>query len=332
MTNRFGFTKFSIQEFEQWINSLQLARTVISIQQHHTFSPAYVHFKDSNHFELQQGMKNYHVNHNGWSDIGQHFTTFPDGSILSGRSLERSPACITGQNANSICLEHLGNFDSGKDAMTAEQREAIIRMTAILCRRFNLPVHTQSIIYHHWFDLSTGQRNDGVRNNKTCPGTNFFGGNKVMDCNTHFLPLVSQSFPFSIQNKPDLLKYVSVTASKLNVRSEPRQTAKKVAGLDPASIGSVLRVYQEENGWYKISNSQEHWVYGKYTMNVSRAAVKTAKLHVRNGPGRSFDRVGALAKGHEIFIVHEENNWCRIHMDEKWVSKDHLKFILKDLT
>jgi SH3-like domain-containing protein len=327
MTKKFGFIKWSMGEFEEWINSFQLARTVIYIQQHHTFSPSYVHFKGFNHFELQQGMKNYHVNHNGWSDIGQHFTTFPDGTIMSGRSLEKSPACITGQNSNSICLEHLGNFDSGKDAINPEQRETIIRMTAILCQRFNLPVNSQSIVYHHWFDLSTGQRNDGARNNKTCPGTDFFGGNKVIDCTTYFLPLISQAIPFSVPNRADLLKYVSVKASKLNIRSKPEVSAMRVAGLDPVSLGSVLRVYQEENGWYKISNALEHWVYGKYTMDVSRALVKADKLHVRNGPGISFEKVGSLAKGQEIFIVHEDNNWCRIHMDEKWVSKGHLEFI-----
>jgi hypothetical protein len=193
MTKKFGLVKWSIREFEEWLNSIQLARTVLVIQQHHTFSPCYADFNGSNHFELQQGMKNYHISHNGWSDIGQHFSTFPDGSILSGRPLEQAPVCIKGQNTTSICLEHLGNFDSGKDDMLAEQRETIIQMTAILCRRFNIPVNTQSIVYHHWFNLSTGQRNDGSSNNKSCPGTNFFGGNKVIDCSTYFLPLILQA-------------------------------------------------------------------------------------------------------------------------------------------
>jgi hypothetical protein len=193
MTKKFGLVKWSIREFEEWLNSIQLARTVLVIQQHHTFSPCYDDFNGSNHFELQQGMKNYHISHNGWSDIGQHFSTFPDGSILSGRPLEQAPVCIKGQNTTSICLEHLGNFDSGKDDMLAKQRETIIQMTAILCRRFNIPVNTQSIVYHHWFNLSTGQRNDGSSNNKSCPGTNFFGGNKVIDCSTYFLPLILQA-------------------------------------------------------------------------------------------------------------------------------------------
>ncbi len=198
MTKKFGLVKWNIIEFEEWLNSLQLARTVLLIQQHHTFSPSYAQFNGSNHFELQQGMKNYHISHNEWSDIGQHFSTFPDGTILSGRSLEQAPVCIKGQNANSICLEHLGNFDIGEDDMTAEQRSTIIQMTAILCRRFTIPVDSQSIVYHHWFDLSTGQRNEGSKNNKSCPGTNFFGGNKVIDCSTNFLPLISQAISSSI--------------------------------------------------------------------------------------------------------------------------------------
>ena len=158
MNSKFGFIKYSIQEFEDWIGTLSLARTVLHIQQHHTFNPNYPLFKGNNHFELQRGMKNYHVNQNGWSDIGQHFSTFPDGSILSGRALENSPACLFGQNANSICIEHLGNFDLGKDVMTPEHRETIVRMTAKLCGRFNLSINTNSILYHHWFDLSTGQQ------------------------------------------------------------------------------------------------------------------------------------------------------------------------------
>lgn len=195
MIKRSGFTKLKIQQFEDWIASITVARTVLIIQQHHTQSPNYALFDGNNHFELQQRMKNFHVHRNGWRDIGQHFTTFPDGSILTGGSLERSPACIGRQNANSICIEHLGNFDVGRDEMSDEHRETIIRITALLCSRFSLPVNTQSIVYHHWFDPATGLRNDGAKNHKSCPGTNFFGGNKVQDCLENFLPLVSALLP-----------------------------------------------------------------------------------------------------------------------------------------
>ncbi len=324
MTGKFGFEKFNIQEFEDWIESITLARTVLHIQQHHTYNPNYALFKGNNHFELQQGMKNYHINQNGWNDIGQHFTTFPDGSIVTGRSLEKSAACILGQNANGICIEHLGNFDSGKDVMTMAHRETIVRMTSKLCARFNLQVNTTSIVYHHWFDLSTGQRNNGTKNNKSCPGTGFFGGNKVQDCELNFLPLVSGQLPVQPPLIPELLKYVSVNASKLIIRTGADKSKRRVKGKVSADKGAVLRVYEENNGWYKISNSKEHWVSASYTLPVIRATVNATVLNVRNGPDKSFEKLGALSKGQELFIAEEQNGWCRLNMEDKWVSKNFL--------
>lgn len=328
MTTKFGFTLMTMQEFETWIDGRQLARTVLTVQEHHTYSPAYAQFNGSNHFALQQGMKNYHVNQNGWSDIGQHFTTFPDGMVMTGRTLEKSPACIVGQNANAICIENLGDFDANKDAMNPAHRDTIIRITAKLCKRFRLPVNTNSIVYHHWFDLSTGERNNGTKNNKTCPGTAFFGGNKVGDCVANFLPLVVQAGAPAAPVVPTstVLKYVSVTASSLNIRTRPDATSTKVTDREAATLGATLRVYQESNGWYKISGSQQHWVLSKYTIDVKRATVKANTLNARSGPNANFDKLGTYTKGQELFITTEQNGWCLVNMDNRWVSKDYLTF------
>ena len=328
MTTKLGFTLMTIQEFETWLTNLRLARTVLTVQEHHTYSPSYSMFNGSNHFALQQGMKNYHVSNNGWSDIGQHFTTFPDGTIMTGRSMESTPACILGQNAHAVCIESLGNFDAGKDAMTAAQRETIIRMTAKLCSRFNLPVNTNSVVYHHWFDLSTGQRNNGTKNNKTCPGTAFFGGNKVADCIASFLPLVAQaSSPVSpTANTANILKYVTVTVDTLNIRTEPKASCAKANDREAAKLGAVLRVYDEKNGWYKISGSQQHWVLGKYAIEVKRVTVKVGSLNARSGPGTTFEKLGTYSNGQELFIVEEQNKWCKICIDNRWVSKECISF------
>jgi SH3-like domain-containing protein len=329
MTTKFSFTKLTIDEFETWISNLRVARTILTVQEHHTFSPNYSLFNGSNHFELQRGMKNHHVNHNGWSDIGQHFTTFPDGSIVTGRSMEQSPACILGQNANAICIENLGDFDKGKDIITAAHKQTIVRMTAKLCGKYNLPINTNSIVYHHWFDLGTGQRNDGTKNNKSCPGTNFFGGNKVADCVKNFLPLVRQQAGGAVITTAadsGIIKYVCVTASTLNIRTKPDGTSTKATDREAAVTGAVLRVYKEKDGWYKISGSKQHWVNGKFTVEVTRVKVNADTLNVRSGPAKSFSKIGAYTKGQELFITEEKNGWCKISMDEKWVSKDFLDF------
>ncbi len=100
METRSGFTKMSMDEFPVWLNSQRIARTILKIQQHHTYRPDYSHFDGKNHFDRQQAMKNHHMLNKDWADIGQHFTIFPDGTILTGRDMEKTPACIYSQNAN----------------------------------------------------------------------------------------------------------------------------------------------------------------------------------------------------------------------------------------
>lgn len=190
----YGFKKMTIWEFEGWIEENDIEREILSLQLHHTWRPNYSSFNGNNHFEIQFAMRHYHVKNNGWDDIGQHFTIFPDGVILTGRGLENDPAGIFGFNRNSICIENVGDFDIGGDEMTTSQRDAIISITANLSRIFSIPINSDKIVYHHWFDTYTGKRSDGVgENHKSCPGTNFFGGNTVNDCEKNFLPLVSQA-------------------------------------------------------------------------------------------------------------------------------------------
>lgn len=323
---KFGFTKMNINEFKEYISKLKIARTILTIQQHHTYIPSYIHFTGNNHFELQRGMKNTHVNQNGWADIGQHFSIFPDGEILTGRSIEKSPACIYGNNANSICLENVGYFDIGYDEMNTGQKEAIVQITAALCDKFNLMPDTNKIIYHHWFNLSTGKRNNGSGNNKSCPGTNFFGGNKVDDCNNHFIPLIKNKINHSDESIIPK-KYVYVKSNLLNIRMGSGANFNKIPNRNPALYGAILRVYNERNGWYKISSSADHWVSGKYTQEVKRAIVNTNDLNIRSGIGTQFPMVGKLMKGEEIFIYEESGNWVKVDIDEKWVNKKYITYL-----
>lgn len=328
MESRYGFLKMTIGEFEAWMNTLHVARTILTVQQHHTWVPNYDHFDGSNHFERQLAMKNHHVGANGWSDIGQHFTIFPDGTILTGRSLEATPACIYGANQHSICFEHLGDFDQGGDQMRLEQRNAIIRATAVICRKFNLSINPFSIVYHHWYELGTGRRTNGSGSTKSCPGTNFFGGNKVEDFQKYFAPLVQAELTGgALPPIPPSMKYAVVTANILNVRTAPKGSASKASDRPPVERGAVLRIYDESNGWLKISKSQSHWVYGRYTESVDRAKVNASVLRVRSGPGTNFSIVGTLPKSEEVFIAEEKSGWCKLALEEKWLSKQYLDFV-----
>jgi hypothetical protein len=183
------FTLLELDEFYNWLNQKKVTRSIQLIQQHHTYKPDYSTFKGANHFELCQSMENSHLSR-GFAEIAQNFTTFPDGKIMVCRDLDKIPAGIKGANEKGICIEHVGNFDSGGDKMNVAHQNTIIEMTLLLLSKFNLVASDQSIVYHHWYDLNTGKRitQEGSGSTKSCPGTNFFGGNTISQFNANFMP------------------------------------------------------------------------------------------------------------------------------------------------
>jgi len=185
------FLLFDTNEFDGWLKGLTLDRKIKLIQNHHTWLPDYTSFdKSKDHFKWLVSMEKSHLER-GFSEIAQNMTTFPDGLVAVCRSFETIPAGIKGANQFGICMEHVGNFDLGKDAMRPAHRNAIIKVNSLLCKKFELAPSTDSVVYHHWYDLTTGKRvKDGSPNTKTCPGANFFGGNTIEYCKQNFIPLL----------------------------------------------------------------------------------------------------------------------------------------------
>ena len=185
------FKSFNKDTFKEYIDTLKVTRGISRVQLHHTYSPSYKDFTGSNHEALQNGMRNYHVNTNEWADIGQHFTIFPDGVIMTGRDIETKPAGIYGANTGAICIECLGNFDIGGDVMTEEQKEAIVAVTKILLDKFGLSA-ADDVTYHAGWGADGREIGDYVKSAsvKTCPGTNFFGGNGLTAYRNNLQPLI----------------------------------------------------------------------------------------------------------------------------------------------
>ena len=182
---------FDIIGFENYIKEISLKRKIKKIQLHHTYSPSYKNFTGNNHEELQKGMRNHHIKINGWADIAQHFTIFPDGIIMTGRSLDTNPAGIYGANTGAICIECIGNFDSGADEMTKEQKNAIIGTVKILLDKFSLKAESD-VTYHAWWSADGREIGDYVKGHsiKSCPGTDFFGGNTLTAYEKNLMPLI----------------------------------------------------------------------------------------------------------------------------------------------
>lgn len=260
MKTKGQFTLFeTLDEFAVFLKK-PVGRSITHVLEHHTDGPTYKDFNGNNHFALLEGMKKFHTQA-GFGGIAQNLTTFPDGTVAVCRALDERPACTKGANTGGVCIENLGSFDKGRDQMTTAQRDAIIRVTALLCQRFKIAVDTDHILYHHWFNLKTGERNNGTGGNKSCPGTNFFGGNKVPNCKANFIPLVSAALqqltgpvaiPIATVQSPD---------GTLSIRSGPAASNSLLGSLPN---GTVVQIHEAKGIWRRIDPVQQRWVSSKF--------------------------------------------------------------------
>jgi hypothetical protein len=143
--------------------------------------------------------------------------------------------------------------------MSPEHRDTIVFVNAALCKRFNLNPDPNSIVYHHWYDLKTGKRTNGSGITKTCPGTNFFTGNTVEAAKQAFIPLV-------VEKLNELKNAGAASKPPLKGATMPEVLRVRDASSTAGSIlrtlnkGSIVEIYFEMNGWYKISKNANEWV------------------------------------------------------------------------
>lgn len=221
------FILMNREELEIYIEGLKGIKTFKTIQQHHTASPAYKDVKN-NHIQLMRSMENYHVNSLKMSEIAQHFSTFPDGTICVGRPLTKDGGgFLSPGNLNSITIENVGNFDS--DIMTEEQKKSIILLNALLCKKLNIVPSTSTLIYHCWVQ------------NKSCPGTRYFGGNTKQAAEKGFIPLIKTAVE-DLMTFEEALKIVSEKAGT------PYTFWLKKRGIDPSFEALIIKIAKSYGG------------------------------------------------------------------------------------
>lgn len=196
VTSKYGFTKFTQpEEFKSWLKKQSITRTIKTLQVHHMWLPDYSCWSKDDPLRRQYNTKNYHKSTNHWDDIAQQLSIFPDGSIVTGRSFNKTPIGIRGWNTNSVCVEIYGNFDRGVDEMTPAQKKAVIAVYGIMCKEFNIKPGYNTIRPHCWFTAGGNFLGDynKIRSTKSCPGTNFMGfGNTKAAFQDNFYPLIKQ--------------------------------------------------------------------------------------------------------------------------------------------
>lgn len=152
------FHQLTIDEFVELLASFPFTRRIDAVHMHHTWQPDHSQYRGLDSIE---SMWRHHTQTNGWSDIAQHVTIAPDGSIWTGRNWNQPPASSAGYNGNKesgpFMFEAIGNFDEGHDSFDGAQKRAVLEVIGRVQHQFNLPV--ESLRFHN------------TMSSKSCPGT-----------------------------------------------------------------------------------------------------------------------------------------------------------------
>ena len=115
------------------------ARKIASVHVQHTWRPARADWRGEPTLEA---IRRFHIDVLRWSDIGQHLTVGADGSLWTGRDLDRPPASAVGHNGSTqegpLLVAIVGDFDRGHDELDGAQAEETYAAIASVCTQFQL--------------------------------------------------------------------------------------------------------------------------------------------------------------------------------------------------
>ena len=283
MKTQNGFTLIEKpSEIKTYLAKQKVTRKITRLQVHHMDLPNYSTWEktdkkvfDEPHFGRTESLNSYGKSKWGYSDghgkyIAQHFNVFPDGKITTGRHLNSTPIGIRGWNTNAICIEIYGDFDKGKDVMTAAQKKAVIALYGELCKRFKIKPSTSTIRPHCWFTARGTYlgKYDPSRSAKTCPGTNFMG----YGCSTTgFAKFIKEVKAYiNGEESKEVVKeeksegIYRVRTDELNVRKGPGVNFEKT---NEVHKGDAFTIVEINGNWGKLK-SGIGWINLSYTEKI----------------------------------------------------------------
>ena len=147
-------------------------RKITEVHVHHTWRPRGSQYQGE---QTVRGMWRYHTQDLGWSDIAQHVSIAPDGSIWTGRPWDRPPASAKGFNGNPMAgpfmIEVIGDFDRGEETLEGDQRHALVETAAAILSANGLS-HRRVRFHNEMTTL------------KSCPGTSVVKKDLVAEIRT----------------------------------------------------------------------------------------------------------------------------------------------------
>ena len=119
---------------------------------HHTYSPS----DDGGDAALRmRQMQSYHINTNGWCDIGYHFVVAQSGEIFQGRSHSDRPAAhVGGENSGNVGISMIGDYTTSGPPQI--QLDGVVDMVAWVHDEHGVDIDDDAIKGHReWPGQST---------------------------------------------------------------------------------------------------------------------------------------------------------------------------------
>jgi hypothetical protein len=152
------FHQFTLDEFAALLQEFRFTRKINAVHMHHSWRPNHAQYRGQ---DSLIAMWRFDTQTNGWSDLAQHLTVAPDGTLWSGRNWNLPPCSAAGHNGNRTAgpfmLTVIGDFDRGRDRFEGAQWDTALRVIVLLQKRFGLP--PESLRFHN--QLSS----------RSCPGS-----------------------------------------------------------------------------------------------------------------------------------------------------------------
>ncbi|GAA2713412.1 hypothetical protein GCM10010429_31950 [Micromonospora olivasterospora] len=169
---------------------------------HHMAFPNVTDYSREQAIKLARDCQNLHMDGNGWSDTGQHFTVSRGGYVTEGRrgSLERLTAGdrqmisahCPGENGRAIGIENEGTYVS--ETPPQALLDSLVRLCTTICRQYGLHAHD---IFGHWDFRNT-----------LCPGAAFYAQFPTLRRRV-FTELGTDLADVPARRWPDLWRFVS---------------------------------------------------------------------------------------------------------------------------
>ncbi|WP_168210440.1 N-acetylmuramoyl-L-alanine amidase [Persicimonas caeni] len=123
---------------------------------HHTVTSN----NDTNPMRTVKQVQNYHMDSNGWADIGYHYLVDQQGRIYQGNPVDRRGAHVGGHNTGNIGISFLGNYQSLQP--TEEQLASAGQLIRHLSDRYGISPSASNV---------KGHRDQG---STACPGNHLY--------------------------------------------------------------------------------------------------------------------------------------------------------------